>query len=51
MSFSDDGPTRVRGGDMGNHKPGDLAEPIETEAFKLDCGRRIAPFHVQERRS
>ena len=44
MSFSDDGPTRVRGGDMGNHKPGDLAEPIETEAFKLDVGGVSPPF-------
>jgi peptidyl-prolyl cis-trans isomerase SurA len=43
-SFSDDGPTRGHGGDMGYHKPGDLAEPIENEAFKLDVGGVSPPF-------
>ena len=44
QSFSDDGPTRIKGGDMGTHKPGDLAEPIENEAFKLDVGGVSPPF-------
>jgi peptidyl-prolyl cis-trans isomerase SurA len=43
-SFSDDGPTRIHGGDMGYHKPGELAEPIETESFKLDVGGVSPPF-------
>lgn len=43
-SFSDDGPTRLKGGDMGTHKPGDLAEPIEAEAYKLDVGGVSPPF-------
>jgi peptidyl-prolyl cis-trans isomerase SurA len=44
QSFSDDGPTRVRGGDMGTHKPGDLAEAIEAVAFKLEVGGVSPPF-------
>src|SRR5262249_23590060 len=37
-SFSDDSPTRILGGDLGSHKPGDLAQAIEDEAQKLDVG-------------
>jgi peptidyl-prolyl cis-trans isomerase SurA len=44
QSFSDDGPSRIRGGDMGNHTPGELAEPIEGESFKLDVGGVSPPF-------
>jgi peptidyl-prolyl cis-trans isomerase SurA len=43
-SFSDDTPTRSLGGDLGLHKPGDLAQPIEDEELKLDVGGVSAPF-------
>jgi peptidyl-prolyl cis-trans isomerase SurA len=43
-NFSDDTPTRHRGGDMGRHKPGELAVPIEEEAHKLDVAGVSAPF-------
>jgi peptidyl-prolyl cis-trans isomerase SurA len=46
-SFSDDSPTRVLGGDLGQHKPGDLAQPIEDEAQKLDVGGVSAPFRYK----
>jgi peptidyl-prolyl cis-trans isomerase SurA len=44
QSFSDDGPSRNHGGDMGPHRPGDLAETIENESFKLDVGGVSEPF-------
>lgn len=44
QSFSDDTPTRSKGGDMGRHKPGELAQPIEDEAHKLDVGGVSPPF-------
>jgi peptidyl-prolyl cis-trans isomerase SurA len=44
QSFSDDTPTRLRGGDLGRHKPGELAQPIEDEAHKLEVGGVSAPF-------
>jgi peptidyl-prolyl cis-trans isomerase SurA len=43
-SFSDDAPTRILGGDLGAHKAGDLAQPIEDEVMKLDVGGVSAPF-------
>jgi peptidyl-prolyl cis-trans isomerase SurA len=43
-SFSDDAPTRVLGGDLGHHKPGDLAQAIEDQAHKLDVGGVSPPF-------
>lgn len=47
QSFSDDTPTRLRGGDLGRHKPGDLAQPIEDEAHKLDVSGVSAPFQFK----
>jgi peptidyl-prolyl cis-trans isomerase SurA len=44
QSFSDDTPTRHLGGDMGRRKPGELAQPIEDEAHKLDVGSVSPPF-------
>jgi peptidyl-prolyl cis-trans isomerase SurA len=44
QSFSDDTPTRLRGGDLGRHKPGELAQPIEEEAQKLEVSGVSAPF-------
>jgi peptidyl-prolyl cis-trans isomerase SurA len=46
-SFSDDAPTRALGGDLGNRKPGELAQPIEDEAMKLDVGGVSAPFRFK----
>jgi peptidyl-prolyl cis-trans isomerase SurA len=46
-SFSDDAPTRGLGGDLGEHKPGDLAQPIEDEAQKLDVGGVSTPFRFK----
>jgi peptidyl-prolyl cis-trans isomerase SurA len=46
-SFSDDAPTRPRGGDLGMHKPGDLAQAIEDEAQKLDVGAVSRPFRFK----
>jgi len=43
-SFSDDSPSRTKGGDLGIHKPGDLAQPIEDEVMKLEVGGVSAPF-------
>ncbi len=43
-SFSDDAPTRVLSGDLGPHKPGELAQPIEDEAQKLEVGGVSSPF-------
>jgi peptidyl-prolyl cis-trans isomerase SurA len=43
-AFSDDTATRSLGGDLGLHKPGDLAQPIEDEEQKLDVGGVSAPF-------
>jgi len=43
-SFSDDSPTRGKGGDLGPHKPGELAQPIEDEALKLEVGGVSPPF-------
>jgi peptidyl-prolyl cis-trans isomerase SurA len=43
-SFSDDTPTRAVGGDLGVHKPGDLAQPIEDEEQKLEVGGVSPPF-------
>ena len=44
QSFSDDTPTRLLGGDMGRRKPGELAQPLEDEAHKLDVGSVSPPF-------
>ena len=44
QSFSDDTATRLRGGDLGRHKPGDLAQPIEDETHKLEVSGVSAPF-------
>jgi peptidyl-prolyl cis-trans isomerase SurA len=46
-AFSDDAPTRPLGGDLGHHKPGDLAQPIEDEAMKLEVGGVSAPFRFK----
>jgi len=46
-SFSDDAPTRIAGGDLGQHKPGDLAQAIEDEAQKLDVGGVSPPFRFK----
>jgi peptidyl-prolyl cis-trans isomerase SurA len=47
QSFSDDTPTRLRGGDLGRHKPGELAQAIEDEAHKLDIAGVSAPFQYK----
>ena len=47
LSFSDDTPTRVKGGDLGRHKPGELAQAIEDEAHKLDVSGVSAPFQFK----
>ena len=47
QSFSDDTPTRLRGGDLGRHKPGELAQAIEDEAHKLDVSGVSAPFQFK----
>jgi peptidyl-prolyl cis-trans isomerase SurA len=46
-SFSDDAPTRAMGGDLGQRKPGDLAQPIEDEAMKLEVGGVSPPFRFK----
>jgi len=43
-AFSDDAPSRLASGDLGHHKPGDLAQPIEDEVAKLELGGVSAPF-------
>ncbi len=47
-SFSDDTPTRSRGGDVGTRRPGELAQPIEDEAMKLDVGEVSSPFRYKD---
>jgi peptidyl-prolyl cis-trans isomerase SurA len=47
QSFSDDTPSRVRGGDLGRRKPGELAQAIEDEAHKLDVNGVSAPFQYK----
>jgi peptidyl-prolyl cis-trans isomerase SurA len=47
-SFSDDTPSRAAGGDLGWHKPGDLAQAIEDEAITLDVGQVCSPFTYQD---
>ena len=47
QSFSDDTPTRLRGGDLGRHKPGELAQAIEDEAHKLDTSGVSIPFQFK----
>jgi peptidyl-prolyl cis-trans isomerase SurA len=44
QSFSDDAPTRLRGGDLGRRKAGELAQPIEDEAHKLEVSGVSPPF-------
>ncbi len=46
-AFSDDAPTRLAGGDLGHHKPGDLAQAIEDEAMKLEVGGVSSPFRFK----
>ncbi|MBI5537213.1 MAG: peptidylprolyl isomerase [Deltaproteobacteria bacterium] len=43
-TYSDDKDTRELGGDLGQHKPGALEEPIERVAMSLDTGQVSAPF-------
>src|SRR6185295_18903405 len=47
QSFSDDTPSRLRGGDLGRHKPGELAQPLEDEAHKLDISGVSSPFQFK----
>ncbi len=47
QSFSDDTPTRFKGGDLGRRKPGELAQAIEDEAHKLDVSGVSAPFQFK----
>jgi peptidyl-prolyl cis-trans isomerase SurA len=47
-SFSDDANTRQAGGDMGTRKPGELAQPIEDEAMKLEVGGVSPPFRYKD---
>jgi peptidyl-prolyl cis-trans isomerase SurA len=47
-TFSDDSGTRQTGGDMGMRKPGELAQPIEDEAMKLEVGGVSPPFHYKD---
>ncbi len=42
--YSDDAPTRPKGGDLGHAKPGDLATSVEEVAFALDVGEVSSPF-------
>jgi peptidyl-prolyl cis-trans isomerase SurA len=42
--YSDDSPTRDKGGDLGHAKPGDLAAPIEEVSFALEVGEVSSPF-------
>jgi peptidyl-prolyl cis-trans isomerase SurA len=46
-AFSDDTPTRSLGGDLGMHRPGDLAQALEDEAQKLEAGGVSAPFRFK----
>jgi peptidyl-prolyl cis-trans isomerase SurA len=47
-SFSDDTPSRDAGGDLGWHKPGELAQLIEDEMIKLDVGQVSQPFAYKD---
>jgi len=47
QSFSDDTPTRQKGGDLGRRKPGELAQPLEDEAHKLDISGVSSPFQFK----
>jgi peptidyl-prolyl cis-trans isomerase SurA len=47
-SFSDDSPTRSRGGDLGRRRPGDLAAEIEDQAASLAVGEVSEPFHFKD---
>ena len=47
QSFSDDTPTRLKGGDLGSRKPGELAQAIEDEAHKLEVSGVSAPFQFK----
>jgi peptidyl-prolyl cis-trans isomerase SurA len=42
--YSDDSPTRPKGGDLGRVKPGELAPGVEEVAFALDVGEVSSPF-------
>ena len=45
-SYSDDGETRNKGGDLGMLKPGRLAQPLEDATMSLEVGEVSAPvFH------
>lgn len=47
-AFSDDSGTRERGGDLGHHEPGALAQEVEEEIFKLEVGAVSAPFRFKD---
>jgi peptidyl-prolyl cis-trans isomerase SurA len=47
-TFSDDGSTRDSGGDLGSHKPGELAAALEDEIVKLDVGGVSQPFTYKD---
>lgn len=48
QAFSDDSTTRDRGGDLGRHEPGALAEAVEEELAKLEIGGISAPFRFKD---
>jgi peptidyl-prolyl cis-trans isomerase SurA len=47
-SFSDDSGSRGSGGDLGWHKPGDLAKAVEDELIKMDVGQVSEPFAYKD---
>jgi peptidyl-prolyl cis-trans isomerase SurA len=47
-SFSDDTASRDSGGDLGWHKPGELAQAIEDELIRLDVGQISSPFAYKD---
>lgn len=47
-AYSDDAGTRSKGGDLGQRKMGDLAQPIEDEVTKLDAGAVGGPFRFKD---
>jgi peptidyl-prolyl cis-trans isomerase SurA len=47
-SFSDDTPSRATGGDLGWHKPGELAQAVEDESIRLGVGEVSAPFAYKD---
>jgi len=47
-SFSDDTASRGRGGDLGWHRPGELAQAVEDEMIKLDVGQVSSPFTYKD---